>query len=77
MIVINIDKAKIVAHNIRRAARSVEFEPLDSIISKQIPSVSLQDVEAQRQVIREKYAAMQVAIDASSTIVEIKTAVSA
>lgn len=77
MIVINIDKAKIVAHNIRRATRSAEFEPLDSIISKQIPGVSAQDAEAQRQVIREKYAAMQVAIDVSNTIVEIKAIVSA
>ena len=77
MIVINLNKAKIVAHEIRRTARSAEFEPFDSIISKQIPGASAQDAEAKRQEIREKYEAMQVAIDASSTIVEIKAIVTA
>jgi hypothetical protein len=36
MIVVNIDKAKAIAHDKRRAARSAEFEPLD--IKATIPS---------------------------------------
>ena len=73
MIVINIDKAKAVAHDMRRAARAEEFKPFDDAIAKQIPGQA-EGAEAARQVIREKYAAMQTAIDAASTIDEIKAA---
>jgi hypothetical protein len=69
MIVINIGKAKAIAHDKRRAARSVEFAPLD--IKATIPSEAT-TAEAARQVIRDKYAAMQTAIDAASSIDEIK-----
>lgn len=68
-IVINIDKAKTIAHDIRRAARSAEFAPLD--IKATIPSEAAA-AEAARQVIRDKYAAMQTAIDAAATTDEIK-----
>ena len=68
-IVINIDKAKAIAHDIRRAARSAEFAPLD--IKATIPSEAAA-AEAARQVIRDKYAAMQTAIDAATTTDEIK-----
>jgi hypothetical protein len=70
-IVINIDKAKTIAHNIRRAARSAEFAPLD--IKATIPSEAT-TAEAARQVIRDKYATMQTAIDAAVTVDEIKAA---
>ena len=70
-IVINIDKAKTIAHDIRRAARSAEFAPLD--IKATIPSEAAA-AEAARQVIRDKYATMQTAIDAASTTDEIKAA---
>ena len=69
MITINIDKAKTIAHDKRREARSVEFAPLD--IKATIPSEATA-AEAARQVIRDKYAAMQTAIDTSSTIEQIK-----
>jgi hypothetical protein len=68
-IVININKAKTIAHDIRRAARSAEFAPLD--IKATIPSESAV-AEAARQIIRDKYAAMQTAIDAATTTDEIK-----
>ena len=68
-IVINIDKAKTIAHDIRRAARSAEFAPLD--IKATIPSEAAA-AEAARQVIRDKYAVMQTAIDAATTTDEIK-----
>jgi hypothetical protein len=73
MITINITKAKAVAHNLRRAARSVEFQPYDEAIAKQIPG-QIDGAEAARATIRTKYAAMQTAIDAASTVDEIKAA---
>jgi len=72
-IVINIDKAKTIAHDRRREARSEEFKPFDDAIAKQIPN-QMEGAEAQRQLIRDKYAAMQTAIDSASTIDEIKAA---
>lgn len=71
MITINIDKAKGIAHDKRREARSAEFAPLD--IKATIPSEATA-AEAARQAIREKYAAMQIAIDSATTIDEIKAA---
>lgn len=71
MIVINIDKAKAVAHDIRRAKRAEEFAPLD--IKATIPSEAAA-AETARQAIRDRYAAMQESIDAASTADEIKAA---
>jgi hypothetical protein len=71
MITINIDKAKTIAHDKRREARSAEFAPLD--IKVTIPSEATA-AEAARQVIRNKYATMQAAIDAASTVDAIKAA---
>ena len=71
MITINIDKAKTIAHDKRREARSAEFAPLD--IKATIPSEATA-AEAARQVIRDKYAAMQTAIDAATTADQIKVA---
>lgn len=73
MIVVNIDKAKGIAHEIRRAARAEEFKPHDEVIAKQIPGVSFQEAEAARQAIREKYSTVQEQIDNSSDVVELKT----
>ena len=74
MITINIDKAKTIAHDMRRAAREEEFKPLDAVIMKQIPGVDAAQAEADRQAIRDKYAAMQADIDAAATPDEIKAA---
>lgn len=71
MITINVTKAKAIAHDIRREARTKEFEPYDNAIAKQIPG-QMESAEAQRQLIREKYSAMQTAIDTASTVDEIK-----
>lgn len=73
MIVINIDKAKAIAHDIRRQARAEEFKPYDDAIAKQIPG-QMEGAEAQRQLIRAKYSTMQTAIDAATTVDEIKVA---
>jgi hypothetical protein len=74
MITINLNKAKDIAHDIRRTKREEEFAPLDAVIMKQIPGNSAAEAEAARQAIRDKYAAMQVEINAASTPEEIKTA---
>ncbi len=72
MITINIDKAKAIAHDKRRAARAAEFAPLD--IKATIPAEAA-TAEAQRQAARDKYAAMQAAIDVAETTDEIKAAI--
>lgn len=74
MITINIDKAKNIAHDMRRAARAEEFKPHDEVIMKQIPGVDAQQAEAARQAIRDKYAIIQAQIDAATTPDEIKAA---
>lgn len=71
MIAINLAKAKNIAHDARRIARSAEFRPLD--IKATIPSEAAA-AESERQVVRDKYAAMQVAIDAATTVDGIKDA---
>lgn len=73
MITINVDKAKTIAHDIRRAARAEEFKPYDDAIAKQIPG-QMEGAEAARQAIRDKYAAIQTQIDAATTPEEIKAA---
>jgi hypothetical protein len=69
MITINIDKAKTIAHDKRREARSSEFAPLD--IKASIPSEAT-EAETARQAVRDKYATMQTAIDAATTTEQIK-----
>jgi hypothetical protein len=71
MIAVNIDKAKTIAHDIRRGKRTQEFAPLD--IKATIPSEAAA-AEAARQLIRDKYAVMQSAIDTAATVDDIKSA---
>jgi hypothetical protein len=73
MIKINVEKAKAIGHDMRRAARAEEFKPFDEAIAKQIPG-QVDGAEAARQVIRDKYAAIQTQIDAAATPDEIKAA---
>jgi hypothetical protein len=68
MITINLDKAKAVAHDKRRAARAAEFAPLD--IKATIPSEAVA-AEAARQAIRDKYAVIQVDIDTAPGVPEL------
>jgi hypothetical protein len=72
MITININKAKNIAHDIRRAKRAEEFAPLD--IKATIPSEAVA-AEAARQAVRDKYAAMQTQINSAATPEEIKEAI--
>ena len=68
-IVIDINKAKAIAHDARRAARAAEFAPLD--VKATIPSEAAA-AEAARQAIRDKYAAMQTQLDAAQTPEQLK-----
>ena len=77
MIIINIDKAKAIAHGIRREKRAKEFKPYDAVIAAQIPGNDLIEAEAARQAIREKYALLQDVIDGSTTDDELKSALDA
>lgn len=73
-LVIDLTKAKNIAHDMRRAARAEEFKPHDEVIMKQIPGVDAANAEAARQAIRNKYAVIQANIDAAATPDEIKAA---
>lgn len=66
MIVINIDKARAVAHEARRVARAAEFAPWDHIIAMRIPGTAATEAEAQRQEIRERNAIVQAQIEAAT-----------
>lgn len=72
-LIVNVTKAKAIGHDMRRAARAEEFKPFDEAIAKQIPG-AVDGAETERQVIRDKYAAIQVEIDAAETPDEIKAA---
>ena len=73
MIKINLNKAKDIAHDKRKAARAEEFKPYDEVIMKQIPGNDYTQAEAARQAIRDKYAALQAQMDAAQNPEELKT----
>lgn len=70
MIRVNIEKAKAIVHDKRRAVRAAEFAPLD--VEATIPAKAAA-AEVKRQAIRDKYADLQNQIDACSTVDGLKT----
>jgi len=72
-LVIDLDKAKSMAHSHRKMLRDIEFSPHDNVIMKQIPGNDLEEAEAARQEIRERYASYQNRIDASQSTEELKS----
>jgi hypothetical protein len=74
MIIINLNKAKAIGHQMRRAQREAEFAPFDAIIMKQIPGADATEAEANRQSIREKYYLIQDAINVATDPDTIKLA---
>jgi len=70
-LIVDVTKAKAIGHDMRRAARAEEFAPLD--IKATIPSEAVA-AETARQAIRDKYSAIQAAIDSATTTNEIKEA---
>ena len=69
---INMNKAKNIAHNIRRSRRAEEFNPYDEVIMKQIPGNDFTKAEEERQKIRDKYSKLQEDIDNAETPEELK-----
>ena len=74
-VVVDVTRAKEIAHNIRRYYRTEEMKPYDDIIAKQIPGEDATDAEAQRVLIRTKYATKQTEIDACTTVEELETTI--
>jgi hypothetical protein len=69
MIQVDMLKAKEIAHEKRRAARALEFAPLD--IQATIPAMSEQ-AEAKRAEIRDKYDAIQAQINEADSVDVLK-----
>ena len=72
MITVNVDKAKGIAHEVRRAKRAEEFAPLD--VKATIPSEAVAAEEA-RAAIRAKYEGVQTSIDAAADVDALKAIV--
>lgn len=68
----NIPKAKLIAHDMRRAKRQTELAPLD--LEATIPAKAAV-AEAKRQVIRDTYAVIQTNIDAAPDTSTLKALV--
>jgi len=73
-ITVDLDKAKVCAHEVRRKERDAEFAPLDFLIAAQIPGSDPAEIEAQRVLIREADAAKQAAIDAATSVIGVQAA---
>lgn len=71
MIQVNLEKAKGIAHDVRRAVRAELFKPLD--VEATIPMYAEQ-AEAKRAEIREQFAQYQTEIDAAKNVDELKAA---
>jgi hypothetical protein len=72
MIIIDLTKAKEIAHEKRRKARAEEFKPHDEVIMKQIPGNDMVEAEAARQAIRVKYEELQTQMNEAQTVEELK-----
>ncbi len=68
----DLDEAKTITHDKRRAKRELAFAPHDTIISKQIPGQDAVQAEQARVVIRDDDAVMQTAIDACADEVTLR-----
>ena len=66
---LSMTKAKVIAHDARRASRNAAFAPLD--IKATIPAES-EAAEASRSVIRTNDAALQVSMDAAEELTSLK-----
>jgi hypothetical protein len=69
---IDLDRAKAIAHDIRRRRRADELAPHDRVISLKIPGASADQAEAARREIRTRYSAMQDAIDSAASVADLQ-----
>ena len=72
MIQVNLDKAKEISHDKRRAKRADLFKQLD--IEATVP-VLAEQAEAKRQIIRDEFAVIQTEIDNAESVDQLKTIV--
>jgi len=72
----DLDHAKLISHERRRARRDIEMAPHDEVIMKQLPGKSAVDAEAARQAIRNKHEKLQLDIDAAGSTDALKTLLS-
>ena len=69
---IDLDKAKEITHNLRRAMRAEEFAPLDQTIAFRLPGTTIKETEKLREEVRDKYKEMQGAIDSAENAEQLK-----
>ena len=69
MIQIDLDKAKEISHDKRRAKRADLFKQLD--IEATVPALAEQ-AEAKRQIIRDEFAVIQTEIDDAESVDQLK-----
>jgi len=69
MIKINLDKAKNIAHDKRRLARSKEFAQWDTLAT--VPAYA-EVAESERQKIRDKYEKLQNDMNAAENVEDLK-----
>lgn len=74
VVVEDLEKSKIIAHEIRREKRSAEFAPLDILAT--IPAQA-DSAEKSRELIREKYELIQAQIDGCANVKNLKSIVAA
>lgn len=69
MIQVNLDKAKEISHDKRRAKRADLFKQLD--IKATVP-VLTEQAEVKRQIIRDEFAVIQTEIDNAESVDQLK-----
>ena len=69
-VVVDLERARAIAHEKRRAKRDAEFVPLDREFTYQ-PEVA----EPKRQTVRDENASLQANIDAATTVEELEVLV--
>ena len=69
MIQVNLDKAKEISHDKRRAKRADLFKQLD--IEATVP-VLAEQAEVKRQIIRDEFAVIQTEIDNAESVDQLK-----
>jgi anti-sigma-K factor RskA len=71
---VDIDRARAVAHDLRRADRQERLAPLDHLIAAQIPGPDAKAAEAKRASIRAENASQQAQIDAAKNEAALRAA---
>lgn len=75
MITVNLEKAREIAHAVRRDRRKEQFQPIEERI---IPGLPVEvELETQRQAIRDENAALQDKIDRADSVEALAALVAA